>query len=84
MDDSRPPNAVSVINNFFRDWGHQYIYDASVMHETLGNIGFIDIQEAEIGKSRYPELENLEYTRRMPEGFVELELFVLEAKKPFK
>lgn len=77
-----PHCALSVINNYVRDWGHQFIYDKPLLRTTLETIGFMDITEAEIGKSTNPEIAGLEHEERMPDGFLALESLVLETRKP--
>jgi predicted SAM-dependent methyltransferase len=71
-----------VINNYVRNWGHQFIYDEKVLTHALRRAGFTDIRRYEIGKSRCVELEDLENQARLPDGFLQLETLVLEATKP--
>ena len=82
FDDVRKNEAVFVVNNFFRDWGHQFIYDEAALSDALSKSGFAAIERCELGQSRDPALRNLENVTRMPEGFLRLETFVLEAQKP--
>jgi predicted SAM-dependent methyltransferase len=70
-----------VINNYFRDWGHLFIYDFTVLKETLESIGFKEIKRQFINKSNDPELADLENESRMPPGFLELESLIVEAVK---
>jgi predicted SAM-dependent methyltransferase len=77
-----PHCALSVINNYVRDWGHQYIYDVNVLRNALTECGFENIKELELGKSDISELQNLEHASRHPEGFLALESLVIEATKP--
>lgn len=81
IGDRAPHNPVSVVNNFFRDWGHQYIYDFYVMRDTLAKIGFVEIVRGDLKKSAHSALQNLEHDERIPSGFLELESMVIEAKK---
>jgi predicted SAM-dependent methyltransferase len=81
---SAPHNPTSVINNYYRDWGHRYIYDVPVMRDALEKNGFTELTMGQIGKSAHPELSGLEHAQRMPDGFLELESMVIEAKKPTK
>jgi hypothetical protein len=62
-----------VINNFFRSWGHRFIYDPGTLRHALGAAGFEDIVEVPLG-----ELES--HLAEAPE-FNELETFVLEAQR---
>jgi predicted SAM-dependent methyltransferase len=77
-----PHCALSVINNYVRDWGHQYIYDVPVLSELLAECGFQEINEQKLGESPISDLRHLENESRHPEGFLALESLVLEAKKP--
>jgi predicted SAM-dependent methyltransferase len=62
-----------VINNFFRSWGHRFVYDAQTLREALEDAGFVDPEEAALG-----DLER--HLAGTPE-FRELETFVMEAKR---
>ncbi len=82
IGDAMPHDKVSVINNFFRDWGHQYIYDMEAMRKLMQGIGFTEIIQCQIGSSMHYPLMQLEHTDRMPQGFLGLESLIVEAKKP--
>lgn len=71
-----------VINNFMRDWGHQFIYDEKNLRTALSAAGFTGITSCRIGESEDETLRNLENAQRMPEGFLQLETLTLEALKP--
>lgn len=73
------PEPVFVINNFFRDWGHQLIHDESSLRRALEDVGFEDVVRVPLGESGDPVLRGLENEERMPEGFLALESLVLEA-----
>ena len=68
------PLAGVVVNNFFRSWGHRFIYDPHTLRHALESAGFVDVEEKTIG-----ELEG--HLADAPE-FNEYETFVLEARKP--
>jgi len=70
-----------VVNNFVRDWGHTFIYDAKTLELSLENVGFTRIMKLEINQSHYPELTGMESESRMPEGFLKLESIVVEGEK---
>lgn len=70
-----------VINNFFRDWGHQFIYARHTLAASLKRCGFADITACQLSESCTPELRHLENEERMPAGFLALETFTLEATK---
>ena len=71
-----------VINNFVRDWGHLFIYDDKTLHHSLELAGFVDIKPCNLNVSDDPNLKDLENDARMPAGFLQLESFTLEARKP--
>lgn len=71
-----------VINNFVRDWGHLFIYDEKTLRHSLELAGFEDVESFRVNESNDANLRNLENARRMPEGFLQLESFTLEAVKP--
>ena len=62
------------INNFFRSWGHRFIYDPQTLRHALAEAGFVDVAERPVG-----ELE--QHLAERPE-FNEYETFVLEARRP--
>jgi len=69
----RTPLPGVVINNFFRSWGHRFVYDRATLRHALTQAGFVDAEEVPLG-----ELER--HLAETPE-FNELETFVLEAKR---
>ncbi|HVG20322.1 MAG TPA: methyltransferase domain-containing protein [Blastocatellia bacterium] len=71
-----------VINNYFRDWGHKFIYDEKVLRFAMKEVGFTNIIRCLLNESEDKELQGLEYVGRMPDGFLELETFILEGTKP--
>jgi predicted SAM-dependent methyltransferase len=70
-----------VINNFVRDWGHQFIYDEKTLTASLEEAGFTNICKCEINESEEDTLRNLENEKRMPDGFLRLESITLEGTK---
>jgi predicted SAM-dependent methyltransferase len=76
-----PHDAISVVNNYVRDWGHKYIYDEAALTGLLRHTGFNSVIREGIGRSNRAELTALEHAARMPAGFLELESQVLEAIK---
>jgi predicted SAM-dependent methyltransferase len=51
---------VFVINNFFRAWGHRFLYDEETLRHALHTSGFRDITFYKPGDSADPILRNLE------------------------
>lgn len=73
---------ASVVNNFFRDWGHLYIYDERSLSGSLSYCGFRNIVRREIGESDDAALCNLEsHGKVIGEEWNRLETMVLEAQK---
>ena len=62
-----------VINNFFRSWGHRFVYDPATLRHALMQAGFADVEQVPLG-----DLER--HLAEAPE-LNELETFVLEAKR---
>ncbi len=75
-------NLAVVLNNYVRDWGHRFIYDAATLRHALSSTGFVDVVAFEGSMSDTPALRGLEFTSRMPEGFHALESLSMEARKP--
>lgn len=72
----------NVINNTFRNWGHQFIYDFEMLSLTLADAGFTDIVRSTPNQSDDPQLRNLEsHGRVIGEEFNLFETIVVEAKK---
>jgi predicted SAM-dependent methyltransferase len=72
-----------VINNFFKNWGHNFIYDFKVLRKSLEDTGFINITRFGLGKSNDPNLVGLEsHGKRIGEKYNNLETFVIEGTKP--
>jgi SAM-dependent methyltransferase len=63
-----------VVNNFFRSWGHRFIYDRETLRLALERAGFVDVVEDRVG-----ELEG--HLAEAPD-FNEYETLVLEARRP--
>ena len=63
-----------VINNFFRSWGHRFIYDPETLRHALTEAGFVDVDERPPGE--------LEHHLAEHPDFNEYETFVLEARRP--
>jgi predicted SAM-dependent methyltransferase len=71
-----------VINNFFRSWGHRFIYDEDTLRHALMQAGFVDIVPAPVGESAHAELAGLERHLAEAPEINEYETFVLEARRP--
>jgi len=71
-----------VLNNFLRDWGHEFVYDAATLRHALDSAGFVDVEEHPIGQSGDPRLAGLEGHLAGAAEFNEYETLVLEARRP--
>jgi predicted SAM-dependent methyltransferase len=71
-----------VLNNFVRDWGHQFVYDAETLQHALSSAGFVDVAERPVGESGDPRLAGLERHLREAPEFNAYETIVLEARRP--
>lgn len=73
---------VFVINNFFRAWGHKFIYDYKTLYDLLSKSGFFKIKRYSPKESDDINLQNIEFHGgHMGHEFNCLESLVLEAKK---
>lgn len=77
-----PITDTIVINNFFRDWGHQFIYDAKTLMAALSSVGFMNITFPRVSESSSEHLRNLEkHGLEITDEFNVLESIVVEAEK---
>ena len=79
---SARPGPAAVLNNFVRDWGHQFIYDEPTLRERLHVAGFVDIVRCELNASAHEILRGLENESRMPPGYLRMETMTFEASRP--
>ena len=83
LPDVGVPQDTQVINNFFRNWGHKFIYDFKTLQATMQRAGFINITPCTVGESDDAELRGIEsHGKVIPEMFNRLETMVVEAIKP--
>jgi predicted SAM-dependent methyltransferase len=73
--------AVAVAD-YYRKWGHQFVYDEPTLHALMTKAGFVSIEKVALNESSAPELRNLEHEQRLPKGMLKLLTFTLEALKP--
>lgn len=74
-----------VINNFVRNWGHQFIYDHKTLGNALARCGFSAATRYQPGESDDERLRGIEsHGRRISDDFNRLESIVLEAAKPVR
>jgi predicted SAM-dependent methyltransferase len=60
LPDVSTHEAPFVINNAFRNWGHQFIYDGKLMTLALERCGFIDIRRCAYCESNEEHLRHIE------------------------
>lgn len=77
-----PATPATVLNNFVRAWGHEFIYDRETLAELLERTGFVEIEPCEVGRSDDPVFDGMDHVARMPRPFLVLESMVVEARKP--
>lgn len=76
------PDVVFVVNNFFREWKHQFIYSPDVLSDALKKAGFQNPTIQSPGQSDDPNLNNIEkHGKVIGEDFNMLETFSIEARK---
>lgn len=76
-------NACFVINNFMRNWGHLFVYDAPTLRFSLEQAGFADVREYPPGTSEEPAFLGLEcHGKQIGEENNQFETMVLEAMRP--
>lgn len=71
-----------VINHFMRGYGHRFIHDEPILRGLLEKSGFTDVARVGLNESNEAAFRNLANEERMPDGFLHLESFTLEARKP--
>jgi predicted SAM-dependent methyltransferase len=70
-----------VLNNFLRDWGHEFVYDTQTLRHALSTAGFVEVEEHSVGESDDALLEGLERHLAEAPELNELETIVLEARR---
>jgi predicted SAM-dependent methyltransferase len=71
-----------VINNFFKGWGHKFIYDFKTLNDLLVKSGFVNVTRQEPGQSADQNLVGIEsHGIAISEEFNSLESIVLEGTK---
>jgi predicted SAM-dependent methyltransferase len=74
---------IFVINNAFRNWGHQFLYDRQTLADLLAQSGFADITACESGQSADPVLAGIDShgSYIAEQEMNRFESMILEAKK---
>jgi predicted SAM-dependent methyltransferase len=76
--------AAFVINNAFRNWGHQFIYDGNLLTLALERCGFIDIRRCVYGESNEEHLRQIEMHGKHigDERIARFETMIFEGTRP--
>jgi len=84
LSDIGVPNEVFVINNAFRGWGHQFIYDRTTLQCALEEVAFVDVVCYALDESDDENFRGLESHSEAigNEDMNRFETMVLEAKRP--
>ncbi len=73
---------IYVINNFFRDWGHQMIHNFESIQNLAFQSGFAEVIKVEVGESEIEDLRKIEkHGTIIPEHINKLETMVVEIIK---
>lgn len=77
-------HAAFVINNAFRAWGHQFLYDGEVLAAALREAGFDGVRRCAYGQSADPNLRGIERHGHNigDESIAIFETMVYEADRP--
>jgi predicted SAM-dependent methyltransferase len=87
-DKSLPEIAVYrasfVINNAFRNWGHQFLYDGELMELAMRQSGFTDIKRCPVGESDDKNLRGIESHGKniCDDEIATFESMVFEGRRP--
>jgi predicted SAM-dependent methyltransferase len=80
---NEPAMDTTVINNFFRDWGHKFIHDEKSLRYLFDHSGFSNITRQTVGVSGFAEMTNVEqHGKEITDEYNRLESIIMEATKP--
>jgi predicted SAM-dependent methyltransferase len=84
LPDVSTHKAAFVVNNAFRNWGHQFLYDGNLMTLALGRCGFIDIRRCAYGESNEEHLRQIERHGKHigDERIAKFESMIFEGARP--
>ena len=84
LPEPRAYKASFVINNAFRSWGHQFLYDAELLEMALRDAGFAGIRRCRYGESADANLRGIESHGRNigDQEIAAFETMVFEAGRP--
>jgi len=75
--------ASFVINNFFRSWGHQFLYDGELLDLAMKKAGFTELSRCRYGESSDEHLNGIESHGEHVGAveMIEFETLILEGRK---
>lgn len=78
-----PEHPIHVINNQFRNYGHQFLFDENCLRDAMTSAGFVDIRRMPMGESDDAHLNQVEKhgVNMGNEAMTAFETMVLEARK---
>jgi predicted SAM-dependent methyltransferase len=81
--DPNRATAPFVLNNAFRAWGHQFLFDEETLRALLADAGFVKARRVAVGESQHVHLRGLERHACAvgDEAMTSFETLVLEAEK---
>jgi predicted SAM-dependent methyltransferase len=83
IPDNKSYLASHVVNNFFWDFGHFFVFDPITLRKALTDAGFTEITEWEPGKSNDPEISNIEsHGKIVGDDINRFETMVMQAVRP--
>lgn len=82
LADAPLKSPAAIVNDYYRAWGHQFVYDRASLRDLLLRAGFVNLEEFPINSSGDPNLTDLENDGRMPEGLLALSTMTFEGEKP--
>lgn len=83
IENGRIYRPAFVINNAFRNWGHQFLFDKELLEMALNQAGFVNIISCRYNESSDENLRGIELHGRNAgnERMVEFETLILEADR---
>ncbi len=67
LSEAEQVQACFALNQAFRGWGHQFLYNEGALRASLLDAGFANIVRCAYGESAHPELQRLERHEQNPD-----------------
>jgi predicted SAM-dependent methyltransferase len=81
VDEPEVRTPARIVNDYYRMWGHHFVYDEATLRLLLERAGFANLRVEAVGESSNPHFRGIENEGRMPEGMLALTTLVLEGQK---